>query len=294
MLTGQIVNGLVSGAMYALVAIGFTLVVGVLDKLNFAHPEVFMFGGFAGVVVAQHMPIWWAFPLSFIIGGIAGLLTEFISFRRFRSEEAKITAALSSLAVGLILVDIVQKVWGTEPVSLGLTGAVFTEGFKVAGVQFLYVQVVILAVTFGLMAGLHLIVARTRAGRQIRAVAESPVSASLLGINVRVVTQNVFFISSALAAVAGLLLALRTGVANSDLGLTFGLKAIAIMAIGGMGDLRGAVIAGLAIGVLEALTFQFGLGRLGEMTVWLAMLIVLLWRRGGLFSGGMHSGEQRV
>lgn len=280
--------------MYALVAIGFTLVVGVLDKLNFAHPEVFMFGGFAGVVVAKYVPVWWAFPLAFIVGGLGGLLTEFISFRRFRSEEAKITAALSSLAVGLILVDVVQKVWGTEPVSLGLTSAVFTEGFTVAGVRFLYIQLVILTVTLGLMIGLHLVIARTSAGRQIRAVAESPMSAALLGINVKYVTQYVFFISSALAAVAGLLLALRTGVANSDLGLTFGLKAIAIMAIGGMGDLRGAVIAGLGIGVLEALTFQFGLGRLGEMTVWLAMLIVLIWRRGGLFSSGMHSAEFRV
>ena len=93
---------------------------------------------------------------------------------------------------------------------------------------------------------------------------------------------------------AGLLLALRLGVANPDIGLTFGLKATAIMAIGGIGDMRGAVIAGLAIGVLEALTFQFGLGRLGEMTVWLAMLLVLLFRRGGLFSGGVHTAEPRA
>lgn len=293
MLLGQITNGLVIGAMYALVAIGFTLVIGVLDKLNFAHPEVFMFGGIVGLVCAAHTSVWWAFPLAFMVGGLMGLLTEFVSFRRFQSDDAKTTAALSSLSLGLVLVDITHKVWGSEPVDLGLTSGIFKEGFTVAGVRFLWIQLIILSVTFALMLALHLAVSRTSAGRRIRAVAESSTNAALLGIDVRRVTQTVFFVSSALAAVAGLLLALRTGVANPELGLTFGLKAVAIMAIGGMGDLRGAVIAGLLIGVLEALTFQFGLGRLGEMTVWVAMLIVLIWRRGGLF-GGLHAGEQRV
>jgi branched-chain amino acid transport system permease protein len=268
-------------------------VIGVLDKLNFAHPEVFMFGGIVGFVCAAHTSVWWAFPLAFMVGGLMGLVTEFVSFRRFQSDDAKTTAALSSLSLGLVLVDITHKVWGSEPVDLGLTSGIFKEGFTVAGVRFLWIQLIILAVTFALMLALHLAVSRTSAGRRIRAVAESSTNAALLGIDVRKVTQTVFFVSSALAAVAGLLLALRTGVANPELGLTFGLKAVAIMAIGGMGDLRGAVIAGLLIGVLEALTFQFGLGRLGEMTVWVAMLIVLLWRRGGLFRG-MHAGEQRV
>lgn len=294
MLAGQIVNGIVSGAMYALVAIGFTLVIGVLDRLNFAHPEAFMFGGFAGLIALSAGPIWWAFPIAFVLGGLFGLLTELVSFRRLKSEDAKIAASLSSFSVGLILLDLVQKVWGTEPVGLTLTGPVFTEGFAIGGVHFRYVQPLILAVTLVLMGGLHLLIQNSSVGRQIRAVAEAPVAASLLGIDVKRVTQTVFFVSSALAAVAGLLLTLRTAIASSDVGLTFGLKAIAIMAIGGMGDVRGAVIAGIGIGVLEALTFKFGLGRLGEVTVWVAMLAVLLWRRGGLFSGGLHSGERRV
>ncbi|MFM7568258.1 MAG: ABC transporter permease subunit, partial [Betaproteobacteria bacterium] len=110
MLLGQISNGLVIGEMYALVAIGFTLVIGVLDKLNFAHPEVFMFGGVVGFVCAAYTSVWWAFPVAFVVGGLMGLLTEFISFRRFQSEDAKITAALSSLSLGLVLVDITHKV----------------------------------------------------------------------------------------------------------------------------------------------------------------------------------------
>lgn len=294
MLAGQILNGLVSGAMYALVAIGFTLIVGVLDKLNFTHPEVFMLGGFIGLVSLTYLPLEWAFFFAFVVGGLLGLFTEFVAFRRFRSADSRITAALSSLALGLIFTDLVHKFWGTEKVPLPQRSVWLNETFSIAGVYFMYLQLVVLAVTLVLMLGLHFLITRMRIGRQIRALAEAPIPASLLGINVLRVQQSVFFISSALAAVAGLMLALRSDGAATEIGLTFGLKAMAIMAIGGMGDLRGAVLAGLFIGVIEALMFYFGLGRLGEMTVWLAMIVILLVRPSGLFSTGLHSREQRV
>jgi branched-chain amino acid transport system permease protein len=294
MLAGQILNGLVSGAMYALVAIGFTLVVGVLDKLNFTHPEVFMLGGFVGLVSLTYLPLPWAFLLALVVGGLLGLFTELVAFRRFQSSDSRITAALSSLALGLILTDLVHKFWGTEQVQLPAQAGWLNETFGIAGVQFLNLQLLVLGVTLTLMAGLHYLVNKAKIGRQIRALAEAPVSAALLGINVLRVKQSVFFISSALAAVAGLLLALRSDAASSEIGLTFGLKAMAIMAIGGMGDLRGAVLAGFLIGIVEALMFYFGLGRLGEMTVWLAMILILLLRPAGLFSGSLHSREQRV
>jgi branched-chain amino acid transport system permease protein len=294
MLLGQLVNGLVSGAMYALVAIGLTLVIGVLDKLNFAHPEVLMFGGFAGLVSVQLMPLTWAFFAVFLIGGVLGLVTEFVSFRRFQGADGKITAALASMALGLIITDLVQKMWGTEPVSLPPQTGWLAGRFSVADVQFVNLQILIIVITFVLVGGLHVLLRRTRIGRQIRALAESPNSASLLGVNVRRVTQAVFFISSALAAEAGLLLALRSGSASSDIGLTLGLKALAIMAIGGLGDLRGALLGGLAIGLIEAMMFYAGLGRFGEMTVWVAMIATLMFRPGGLFGGGMHAQEQRA
>lgn len=294
MLGGQLVNGIVSGAMYALVAIGFSLIIGVLDKLNFAHPEVLMFGGFVGVLTVTTMPLGWAVAAAFLVGGFLGVLTEFVAFRRFQSADAKITAALASMALGLIMTDLVQKVWGTEPIPVRVPSGWLADGFSVGNVRFVNLQLVVLAVAFALMAALHLLLDRARIGRQIRAVAESASSAALLGVNVRRVTQSVFFISSALASEAGLLLALRSGSASSDIGLTFGLKALAIMAIGGLGDLRGAMVGGLLIGVLEALMYYLGWGRLVEMTVWLAMIAVLLLRPGGLFGGGLHAREQRA
>lgn len=294
MLAGQILNGLVTGAMYALVAIGFSLVIGTLDKLNFAHSEVFMIGGFIALVTVNYMPWQLALLVIFLAGGLLGLATEFIAFRRFQTTEGKITAALASMALGLIITDLVHKGWGTEPVPLKAQSEWLQTGHSFFGATVLNLQIVILAVAFLLMAMLHVLLQKSRMGRQIRALAESNVSASLLGINVRRVTQTVFFVSSALAAVGGLLVALRGGAASSDIGLTFGLKSLAIMAIGGMGDLRGALVGGLLIGVLEALMFQMGLGRLVEMTAWVALMAVLMFRPQGLFGGGIHAQEQRA
>jgi branched-chain amino acid transport system permease protein len=285
LIAGQVINGFVTGAMYALVAIGFSLVIGVLDKLNFAHPDVFMFGGFLALATLSVLPLPLAFLVIFLGGGIMGLLVELIAFRRFTSNDSKVTAALASMAIGLVLTDLVQKYWGTEPVTVNVPSDWLQQSFQIAGIAVLNLQIVILIVTFVLMGALHALLKRTRIGRQIRALAESSVSASLLGINVKRVAQSVFFISSALATTAGLLVALRGGSASSDIGLNFGLKALAIMAIGGLGDLRGAVAGGLLVGVLEALMYVLGLGNLVEMTVWVVMIAILMVKPGGLFAG---------
>lgn len=297
MLTGQIANGFLVGATYALLALSFTLVFGLLDKLNFAHPQAFMCGGFAGVIAGTESgseAIWIGLPLALVLGGIFGLVTELVSFRKFKGEEGKITTALSSVALSIVTVDLVQKQWGTEPVATPFRSGLLQESIAVGGARISTLQLVILALTLALLAGLHWAVRRTSFGRQVRAVSESPLNASLFGVDVVRVTSLVFFVSSALAAGAGLLLALRTGLASSDVGSSFGLKAIAIMGIGGIGDLRGAVVAGFIIGIAEALTFQLGLGRLGELTAWATMILFLLFRPNGLFGGGLHSLETRA
>ncbi|MGH6709282.1 MAG: branched-chain amino acid ABC transporter permease [Bradyrhizobium sp.] len=284
MIAEQIVNGLVLGSMYALIALGYTLVFGVLDKLNLAHPEIFMFGGFAGLTwLGLGAPLWAAILGAVAVAGALGLVVEISSFRKFTGRDASITAALSSLAFGIVIVDLTQKLWGTEPLALPVPTALRTTGFAFAGMMIAWIKLGILAFTLMLMLGLHLVVTRTRVGRNIRAVADQPTSAALLGVDVKRVNQQAFFIASALAGVAGLLLALRTGYVTSDIGLSLGLKALAIMAIGGVGDLRGAMLGGLLVGVLEALAFQFGLGRLADVAVWVLMIAVVLVRPAGLF-----------
>jgi len=283
-LVEQIINGIVLGSMYALIAQGYTLVFGVLDKLNFAHSEIFMLGGFITVAsVALGAPLAITFLITIAISGLIGLVVELVGFRKFRSRDAHITAALSSFAIGLVIIDLTQKAWGTESVPIALPDELRIASIEILGIRLVLVKLAILALSLALMFVLHLVVVRTGLGRSIRAVAESAADAALYGINVTRVTQLVFFIASALAGVAGMALAVRTGYANTETGFSFGLKALAIMAIGGMGDLRGAFLGGLLVGVLEALAFQWALGQLADVAVWVFMICVLLVRPAGLF-----------
>lgn len=285
MLAEQIVNGLVMGSLYALIAQGYTLVFGVLDKLNFAHGEIFMLGGYIAVAsLAMGASIPLALLLAMLACGTLGLVVEMASFRKFRSHDAHITAALSSFAFGLVILDLVQKGWGTQPVSIELPQALRVANVEFFNLRFSLVKLAILALALLLMISMHLAIARTRLGRSIRAVAESPTSAALYGIDVTRVIQVVFLLASAMAGVAGVALAIRTGFASSEVGFTLGIKALAIMAIGGMGDLRGAFLGGLLVGVCEALAFQWGLGQLADTGVWLFMIFVLLVRPTGLFA----------
>ena len=284
MLLEQVINGIVLGSMYALIAQGYTLVFGVLDKLNFAHSEIFMLGGFLAVAsVALGAPLPVAFLVTGGISGLLGLMVEVVGIRKFRARDAHITAALSSFAIGLVMIDLAQKIWGTEAVAIALPDEMRIASIEILGIRIVLVKLAILALSLALMLVLHLVVVRTGLGRSIRAVAESAADAALYGVNVTRVTQLVFFIASALAGVAGMALAIRTGYANTETGFSFGLKALAIMAIGGMGDLRGAFLGGLLVGVLEALAFQWALGQLADVAVWLFMIFVLLVRPQGLF-----------
>lgn len=288
MIAGQILNGLVIGSMYALVALGFTLVLGVLHRLNLAHGDIFVLGGFVALGATNHgIALWLAAPLAMVVGGAAGIAIEQVCFRRLAGEDAENAAALSSVAFGIVVIDLIHKVWGTEPVALDLTILGPVRSFELFGVRFTSVAMIIVGITIVLMIFLHLLVAHTRMGRNIRAVADNPQSATLLGVNIRAVSQQVFALSSALGCVAGLLLTLRLGTASSDIGFGFALKAVAIMAIGGMGDLRGAVLGGLLIGVLESLAAQFGEARLADLTVWVCMIGFLIFRPQGLFGSAI-------
>jgi branched-chain amino acid transport system permease protein len=294
-IVGQIINGLMTGGLYALVAIGFTLIVGVLHRINFAHTEIFMVGGFLGLAVAHAVPsLLLAMFAAFLLGGLLGVVVERISFRNLSSEEASITAALSSMAVGLLVLDLVHHVWGTEPLSFPLVNALGSGSFELFGVRFVPVQGLVLALTFVLVGALYFVIGKTRTGRNIRAVSDNATAAALLGIPVKFVGQQVFFISSALAALTGLLFALRVGTVNSDIGMGFGLKALAVTAIGGMGNLWGAVVGGLLIGLLEAMAVQFGFGPLVDLLVWGFMILVLLVRPQGLFGSVFHGAGARA
>jgi branched-chain amino acid transport system permease protein len=278
------------GSLYSLVAIGYTLVFGILNLLNFAHGDVFMFGGFIALFVLLNlgMPLWVAFIGAMVGCGIIGLILELTCFRPVK-KEYHLAPALSTLAFSLVLVELTTKIWGTEPVSL--PPAVEAINFEFGGVLISSVQILIIVAAIVLMLGLELLIGKTNLGRAMRAVSEDPTIAKLLGVNpVRTIVAT-FFISSALAGGAGILWALRLGLANPHAGFTIGLKALAVMAIGGLGNMRGAMLGGIIIGLAEVLTVAYGSATYSDVVVWTALVAILLFKPSGLL--GTRLQEER-
>lgn len=287
MVLQQLINGLMLGSMYSLIAIGYTLVFGLLNLLNLAHGDVFMFGGFIAlfVVTSAGLPLWAAFILSMVGTGILGLLVERICFRPLKGQ-FHMAPVLSTLAFGIILVDVTRHIWGTEPVQLS-TGVELLS-IRIGDLLISAIQIVILVVAVGLMLLLDFLIRSTKLGAAMRAVAEQPTVARLLGIDVQRTIVLAFAISSALAGAAGILWALKLGMADPNVGFSLGLKSLAVMVIGGLGNVRGAMIGGLIVGMTEVLTSAYASAILANLVVWLILVLVLLLRPSGLFGSRLQ------
>ncbi|MGE0735873.1 MAG: branched-chain amino acid ABC transporter permease [Alphaproteobacteria bacterium] len=281
----QLVNGVTLGLMYALVALGYTLVFGVLRLLNFAHGEIFMLASILAYLQLTDLgwPIWLTLVATSLGMGFMGLLLWATCFKPASREEDHMAPALTSFAFGLIITAVVVKYWGVEP--RALPPSFNTGGFELGSLKLNGSQVWIFLVSIGMMVGLIWFVRNTKAGRAMRAIAEHMRASALMGVRKDRVIALTFFVSSALAGAAGVLILLRQGVANPLVGLSIGIKAVAVMVIGGIGNFGGAVVVGIAIGIAEVVVVQFGQGALADAIVWTGLAAVLLWRPSGIFSG---------
>ena len=281
----QILNGTFSGSIYALFAIGFTLVFGVLDRLNLAHAAVFTVGAYVGIdlVTDSGLSIWLAVPAVLVVGAIAGVVIERVAFRPLTDRsDAHFAGLISSIALGGMFLALLQARYG--PDSRRFPPDAFpTTTFEFAGVRITLLQVVILAIAFALMLGLAYLVSSTPLGRAMRAVAENPRAAKVLGINVNRVTATTFALSSGLGAVAGVLLALNVNTARMDMGLAIELKGLAVIIVGGMGSLRGAMVGGLLLGLIEVFAIQYIGSSWRDALAFGLLFVILLVRPRGMF-----------
>lgn len=286
----QVINGLMLGSMYSLVAIGYTLVFGLLNLLNFAHGDVFMFGGFIALffLLALKLPLWVAFIAAMVGCGLIGFILELICFRPVK-KEFHLAPALGTLGFSILMVELTTKYFGTEPVSLPASVAVVN--FQVGNVLISSVQILILGIAIALMIALEFLILKTKLGRALRAVAEDPTTAKILGVNAVRTIVAAFVISAALAGAAGILLSLRLGLANPQVGFTYGMKALAVMAIGGLGNMRGALLGGLLIGMVEVMTVAYGSATYSDVVVWSALILILIFKPSGLL--GTRLQEER-
>ncbi len=281
----QALNGLFVGSIYALFAVGYTLVFGVLDILNLAHQAVFMLSAFAALALVADagFPLWAALPLAVVFGGMLGLGLERIAFRPLRDRaDSNISGLISSLAMATIFESIAAQIWGPD-ISRFPFNAFPDRTLEFAGASASLLQLCILGISIALMALLTLLIARTRLGRQIRAVAESPRAARVLGIDVDRVIAASFFLSSALGGAAGVLFGLAFNSISPDVGRSVELKGLAVIILGGMGSVPGAVAAGFALGLVEVFTVSHLGASYRDVVSFAVLFLVLIARPRGLF-----------
>ncbi len=279
----QVVNTLFQGAVYALFALGYTLIFGVLDILNLAHSAVFMWGAFLALLLVTKLGanIGVAFLLAMVGTGLLGILLDRVAFAPLRARGASNLAPLiSSIALAIVF----------QAAALGLFGGLvyrFPPGTAPSAdigageVHVDVLQVIIFAIAVVLMVGLELLLRTTRLGKSIRAVAENQKAARLLGINVERVIATTFFISSALGGAAGVLVGLSLNAIAPDMGQAIELKGLAVIIIGGMGSIPGAVIAGFLLAATEVFTISFISSTVRDAIAFsLLFLVLLIWPSG--------------
>jgi len=270
----QFLNGLSIGSIYAIFALGYTLIFSILGIINFAHGAIFTLGayltyalmgeafGFNGLLANAALPIKLPFPIALILGsiiaGLVGVAIERIAFRPLRIRGADpLLTVVSSLGVALIIVNLIQVLVGAENYTFpgntfGNLPAAFNFGSEENPIPIRTVQIVIFLVSVLVLAILTYFINYTKYGKAMRAVAEDPTTASLLGINTDGFIVLTFFISSFLAGVAGSLVGSSVSIAGPYFGIAFGLKGLAVIVLGGLGSIPGAVVGGLLIGLVEA------------------------------------------
>jgi len=290
----ELVNGITTGALYALVALGFTMVYGVLQLLNFAHGDLYMVGAYIGFFViqwfggAQHLTI--AVPLLLVImfvlaaglvGGL-GVAIERFAYRPLR-DAPRIAPLITAIGVSFFLESSALLLFGAQYRVYNTADFIsLSSGIQIGSVTIDSVQILVLVLGVVLMAGLQLLVNRTRLGRQMRAVAADREAAEMLGINVNFVITATFFLGSALAGVAGIMGGLLFNQVTSTIGFIAGLKAFTAAVVGGIGSIPGAMLGGLVIGVAESFVTGYISSTYSNLIVFGILIVVMLVRPSGL------------
>jgi branched-chain amino acid transport system permease protein len=292
MLAQQIVNGFSLGAVYTLVALGYSLVMGILGILNLAVSELFMIGAYFGfAALLSGYPIAVAVAIAMAGVGFLAIVVERTAYRPLRDSPV-IMPLLSTLGASIILQNIAVNVWGSDPIQLpdSLADERITLGWVSIG-QF---QLVVLIAAAALVAALALIVQKTRLGRGLRATAENREVALILGVPAQRVTVAAFALSGVLAGAAGVLISLHYNAVTPYIGVDVGLKAIAVMVIGGTNRIWGVLLAGPLVGIVEVITIAYGGSSYRDMVVYGLMILVLLLRPQGILAGTNPMERRRV
>jgi branched-chain amino acid transport system permease protein len=279
----QIVNGVMLGSIYAMVAVALTLSIGVLKFLNFSIPGLFMIGGMATwALVRTGMPWPLAAGAALVVGAAASLVVERFTWRWMRMAE-EFVPLVSSMAFLILFENLAVAYWGSDLQSMPRLFA--SADWRIGNLVVSVPQLVGLVCSIGLIWGLSLLLAETRIGRGLRTIAEDSNTALLLGVDVHRLVPLVFVISGLFAALGGVLFALNYRQVHPFMGEALGLKGISAMVVGGMGNIWGAIAGGLVIGLAEVFSIDLFGADFVDISVYGLLLLILIMRPTGLFGG---------
>jgi len=292
----QVINGLSLGAMYALLALGFTLVYGILELINFAHFNVFMVSSFVGMWALELLglsgqsrvltglalfgALAFAFAVTMVSAGLLGVAIERIALRPLRGVRGT-AAMITTIGVSYILFNSILLTVGAS--SLNFPNPMPVVRWQVGGATLQLREVLIWATALVLMLGLHLFVNRTRMGKAMRATAQDPEAARMMGVDVDRVIVTAFFLGSALAGAAALIFGLYYNFTSFIIGFTAGLRAFTAAVLGGIGNVPGAMVGGVLIGLIESYGGQFIAASWADVIIFSILVGVLVFRPSGLF-----------
>lgn len=275
----QIINGLAIGGVYVLIALGLTTVFGILGIAHFAHGSVSMFGGYLTYffVVTHGVPLALAIVIALLVGLILGMVIEFLAYRPVRNA-SHINAFIVALGLTMMVEGLNLEFFGHEQIVIPTNA---TRVFNIGGVTIPELRLYVILAAAILIAAMTLFVERTKTGQAIRAVAENRDAAILMGVNVKTIPLIVFSISTALGVAAGVMVGSLFAIAPG-IGENLVIKGFAVLILGGLGSIPGAIVGGLVLGVTEALAAGFISSAYKDVIAFVVMILVLLVRPEGL------------
>lgn len=279
----QMINGLSQGSVYALIAVGYTMVYGIIKMVNFAHGDVFMVGSFLGLLAVTHLNLSFVPALLFAMAGTAlvGIVIERAAYKPLRDSQP-ITLFITAIAVSMLLQNLVKVKFLAGPNPHSFPAILPVENYQIGSVFFSAIQIIVFLVAVILGIVLQFIVGKTKAGYAMRVVSYDKDAAALMGINVNRTITVTFALGSALAGAAGILVGIMYPRLEPTMGIMPGMKCFVAAVLGGIGSIPGAILGGIIIGLTETLTKAYISSNLSDAITFSLLIITLLIRPAGL------------
>ena len=291
----QMINGLTLGSVYALIALGYTLIYGIIKLLNFAHGDIFMVGSFVSyyLILSFNMNIFVAFLGTMAITAVLGVITDQVAYKPLRSAP-RISALITAIGVSYLLRNGIIVLAGAETraylQAFDNVPSFVNQSFQIGNITIRVMQVILLVTTIALMVILQFIVQKTKMGKAMRAVSVDADAAQLMGIDTNTVIAFTFVLGSALAGASGMLVGIYYNSISPLLGAGYGTKAFVAAVIGGIGLIPGAVLGGYLLGMTEVMITAYGNSMIRDAVVYIILIVILLIRPAGLL--GKHQSEK--